>query len=80
MTNRAFTDFFVEQAARTWLQAIGWRITLRFGIASYIPMFRQRDQREVTLVQRPWDTLLPKLISGELRLPDVEKFIEEVGI
>ena len=26
------------------------------------------------------DTLLPKLISGELRVPDAEKFIEEVGI
>ncbi|CUH60899.1 restriction endonuclease subunit S [Thalassobacter stenotrophicus] len=26
------------------------------------------------------DTLLPKLISGELRIPDVEKFLEEAGI
>ena len=26
------------------------------------------------------DTLLPKLISGELRIPDAEKMIEEVGI
>ena len=26
------------------------------------------------------DTLLPKLISGELRIPDAEKFIEEAGI
>jgi type I restriction enzyme S subunit len=26
------------------------------------------------------DTLLPKLISGELRVPDAEKFIEEVGL
>ena len=26
------------------------------------------------------DTLLPKLISGELRIPDAEKFLEEVGI
>lgn len=26
------------------------------------------------------DTLLPKLISGELRVPDVEKFIEETGL
>jgi type I restriction enzyme S subunit len=26
------------------------------------------------------DTLLPKLISGELRIPDVEKMLEEVGI
>ena len=26
------------------------------------------------------DTLLPKLISGELPIPDAEKFLEEVGI
>jgi len=26
------------------------------------------------------DTLLPKLISGELRVPDVEKFVAEAGI
>jgi type I restriction enzyme S subunit len=26
------------------------------------------------------DTLLPKLISGELRIPDAEKFVEEVGV
>ena len=25
-------------------------------------------------------TLLPKLISGELRIPDAEKFIEEVDV
>jgi type I restriction enzyme S subunit len=26
------------------------------------------------------DTLLPKLISGELRIPDAEKMLEEVAI
>ena len=26
------------------------------------------------------DILLPKLISGELRIPDAEKFLEAVGI
>jgi type I restriction enzyme S subunit len=26
------------------------------------------------------DTLLPKLISGELRIPDAEKFVEEAGV
>ena len=26
------------------------------------------------------DTLLPKLISGELRVPDAEKFVEESGL
>ena len=26
------------------------------------------------------DTLLPKLISGELRIPDAEKFLEEASV
>ena len=26
------------------------------------------------------DALLPKLISGEIRIPDAEKMLEEVGI
>jgi type I restriction enzyme S subunit len=26
------------------------------------------------------DTLLPKLISGELRIPDAERLLEEAGI
>ncbi len=26
------------------------------------------------------DTLLPKLISGELRVPEVEKILEEAGV
>jgi type I restriction enzyme S subunit len=26
------------------------------------------------------DTLLPKLISGELRIPDAEKMLEEAGL
>jgi type I restriction enzyme S subunit len=26
------------------------------------------------------DTLLPKLISGELRVPDAEKFVEDAGV
>jgi len=26
------------------------------------------------------DTLLPKLISGEIRIPDAERMLEEVGV
>jgi len=35
------------------------------------------ESRSLTVAR---DTLLPKLISGELRVPDVEKFIEEAGV
>ncbi|MDA9837645.1 restriction endonuclease subunit S [Luminiphilus sp.] len=35
---------------------------------------------EIEVLSELRDTLLPKLISGELRIPDAEKFLEEVGI
>jgi type I restriction enzyme S subunit len=35
---------------------------------------------EIEVLTELRNTLLPKLISGELRIPDAEKFLEEVGI
>ena len=35
---------------------------------------------EIRVLSELRDTLLPKLISGELRIPDAEKFLEEAGI
>ena len=35
---------------------------------------------EIQILTELRDTLLPKLISGELRIPDAEKFLEEAGI
>jgi type I restriction enzyme S subunit len=37
----------------------------------------ERENSSLALIR---DTLLPKLISGELRVPDAEKMLEEVGI
>jgi type I restriction enzyme S subunit len=37
-------------------------------------------ERENLILSELRDTLLPKLISGELRIPDAEKFLEEAGI
>lgn len=36
-----------------------------------------RESRSLSALR---DTLLPKLISGELRVPDAERFVEEAGI
>ena len=35
---------------------------------------------EIEALSELRDTLLLKLISGELRIPDAEKFLEEAGI
>jgi type I restriction enzyme S subunit len=37
-------------------------------------------EHENAILSELRDTLLPKLISGELRIPDAEKFLEEAGI
>jgi len=46
------------------------------------PMLRRTElsQKEISTLSELRDTLLPKLISGELRIPDAEKFLEEAGI
>ena len=46
------------------------------------PMFERRLllEKENLCLAELRDTLLPKLISGELRIPDAEKFLEEAGI
>ena len=46
------------------------------------PFFRKRQMnlQEIELLTELRDTLLPKLISGQLRIPDAEKFLEEAGI
>lgn len=50
------------------------------------PVFEQVCQRldllfeENRILSELRDTLLPKLISGELRIPDAEKFLKEAGI
>ena len=46
------------------------------------PMFLRigNADKESVVLSDLRDTLLPKLISGELRIPDAEKFLEEVGI
>ena len=46
------------------------------------PMLQRIElsQEEISTLSQLRDTRLPKLISGELRIPDAEKFLEEAGI
>ena len=46
------------------------------------PMLQRIElsQEEISTLSQLRDTLLPKLISGEVRIPDAEKFLEEAGI
>jgi len=37
-------------------------------------------EEEISTLSITRDTLLPKLISDKLRIPDAEKFVEETGV
>ena len=54
----------------------------RLALDSITPMFLRigNAEKESVVLSELRDTLLPKLISGELRIPDAEKFLEEAGI
>ena len=47
-----------------------------------VPIVQRLDcaSAENRILSELRDTLLPKLISGELRIPDAEKFLEEAGV
>ncbi|HDR14635.1 MAG TPA: restriction endonuclease subunit S [Desulfobacteraceae bacterium] len=52
-----------------------------FGmIAGAIMSKIKKNDEEAHTLASLRDTLLPKLISGELRVPDAEKFVEEAGL
>ena len=48
-------------------------------VTSLLQKLEVAEQENIILSELR-DTLLPKLISGELRIPDAEKFLEEAGI
>lgn len=72
------TTAFAESAALAWLEAIGWRIAHRADIALHTPAAERRDYGEVVLSQCLCDSLLLKLISGELRVIDADQLLETV--
>ena len=65
----AFTESVVEQAALAWLETVGWWVRSGAVIAP------GELYGHVVLAQRLRDALLPKPLSGELRVKDAERFI-----
>lgn len=63
----------VVVAAREVLDCFSIRVSPLFAAS-------EKGRRESKVLCQVRDTLLPKLISGELRIPDAEKMLEEVGI
>ena len=56
-------------------------ILVKFGLLATDLMRRiSANADQSVILSRIRDALLPKLISGEIRIPDAEKMLEEVGI
>jgi len=89
-----FIDFTVAASSGTRMPRTSWKDMCEFPFA--IPLeslLLQFDNQFCPTVSKitsnclnsaslaaTRDTLLPKLISGEIRIPDAEKMLEEVGI
>lgn len=50
------------------------------GIAGSLLGKIKNNLEENRILGNQRDVLLPKLISGEIRIPDAEKMLEEVGV
>jgi type I restriction enzyme R subunit len=70
----------VEQAVLTWLSELGWQVKHGPDIAPDGLFAERRDFGQVVLEQRLRDALLPKLIRGEIRVKDAERFLMERGL
>jgi type I restriction enzyme R subunit len=73
--NSAFTESTVEQAALGWVESVGWVIRNGAEIAPGEPAAERDDYGQVLLARGLRDALLPKVISGELRVKDPERFV-----
>ena len=78
MTQWGVTQSVVEQAALAGLESVGWSVrhdaeTAPGGLAA-----ERSDYGQIVLEHWLHNTLLPKLISGELRVQGAERFVEEV--
>jgi hypothetical protein len=82
MVRLAFTESTVEDTACALLERLGWAVKHGPEVAPQRQwLFAERaDYGEVVLARRFRDALLPKLISGELRVRDTEEFLKEEGL
>lgn len=70
-----FSASTVEQAALAWQDANGPRVVHSHDIAPGILLAEWCDDGGVLLPRRLCDTLLPKLVSGALRVRDAERIV-----
>jgi type I restriction enzyme R subunit len=74
------TESTIESAALAWLSELGWQVKHGPDIGPDGLFAERQDFGHVVLEQRLRDALLPKLIRGEIRVKDVERFLKERGL
>jgi type I restriction enzyme R subunit len=75
-----FTESTVECAALAWLSELGWQVKHGPDIAPGGLFAERLDFGQVVLEQRLRDALLSKLIRGEIRVKEAERFLKERGL
>jgi type I restriction enzyme R subunit len=65
-----FTESVVEEAALAWLEGLGYPIAHGPEIAPNEPAAESEAYSQVVLEARRRRALLPKLVSGEMRVKD----------
>jgi len=70
----------VESAAFAWLSELSWQVKHGAEIAPGEPLAERAAYGQVILEQRLRDALLLKLMRGEIRVNDAERFSKERGL
>jgi type I restriction enzyme R subunit len=78
MSGQDFGESVVEQAALALLESAEWAARNGAEVAPGELAAERSDYRQVVLEHWLRDTLLPKLISGGLRVKDAEPFVGEM--
>ena len=71
MSERGVTESVVEQAGLAWLESLGWTVKDGPDITPGELAAEPGDHTQSVIQNLQRDTLLPKLISGEIRIKDV---------
>ncbi len=64
-----FTESIIEEAALAWIEGLGYAVLDGSEIVPDMPGVERTEPNY-------HDVVLPKLISGEVRVKDAERFIE----
>jgi hypothetical protein len=69
----------VESAALAWLSELGWQVKHGPEIAPDGLFAERQDFGHGVLEQRLRDALMLKLIRGEIRVKEAERFVQDFG-